>query len=174
VETLHQQQQNSKARKHVNLARTHILRSTDPSLNKCTFSCPGDTTQACGGDGTFLSAYYDRLRYVPGGDSIPGLSSPSSGISTSSSTTTTSTTSVTPTPNSPVIVQSIGQFAFVGCYTEATTGRALSDSTYANDNMTVESCYTFCSAFAWFGVEYRRECMQLSQSLIQKSSSYIL
>ncbi|PQE05793.1 wsc domain-containing protein [Rutstroemia sp. NJR-2017a BVV2] len=117
-----------------------------------------DTTQACGGDGTFLSVYYDRLRYVPGGDSIPGLSSPSSGNSTSSSTGTTSTASAAPTPNSPVIVQSIGQFAFVGCYTEATTGRALSDSTYANDNMTVESCYTFCSAFAWFGVEYRREC----------------
>jgi iron transport multicopper oxidase len=160
VETFHQQQQNSKAQKHVDISHTHVLRSTDPSLNKCTFSCPGDTTQACGGDGTFLSVYYDRLRYVPGGDSIPGLSSPSSGNSTSSSTGTTSTASAAPTPNSPVIVQSIGQFAFVGCYTEATTGRALSDSTYANDNMTIESCYTFCSAFAWFGVEYRRECIQ--------------
>ncbi|KAJ8066890.1 hypothetical protein OCU04_004276 [Sclerotinia nivalis] len=165
---------------------------SDPSLNKCTFSCPGDKTQACGGDGTFVSVYYDRTKYVPGPDSIPGLSSPSSSSSSTSSststttsssssslpassspqnstttstvtatsaTTSTSTTSVIPTSTGPVIVQTIGSYSFVGCYTEATTGRALSGKSYANDSMTIESCYAFCSAFAWFGIEYRRECM---------------
>lgn len=33
----------------------------DPSLDKCTFACNGDSTQACGGDGTFISVYYDTL-----------------------------------------------------------------------------------------------------------------
>ncbi|EDO03017.1 hypothetical protein SS1G_05494 [Sclerotinia sclerotiorum 1980 UF-70] len=166
---------------------------SDPSLNKCAFSCPGDKTQACGGDGTFVSVYYDRTKYVPGPDSIPGLSSPSSSSSSSSSSTSTttsssssplsaststqnstttstitatstttstsiSTTSVVPTSTGPVIIQIIGSYSFVGCYTEATTGRALSGKSYTNDSMTIESCYAFCSAFAWFGLEYRREC----------------
>ena len=55
-------------------------------------------------------------------------------------------------------MQSIGAYSYVGCYTEATTGRALSGKTYANDNMTVEICYAQCVGFTWFGLEYHREC----------------
>ena len=36
--------------------------------------------------------------------------------------------------------------------------RALSGATFASDDMTLEACQTFCSAFTYFGVEYAREC----------------
>jgi hypothetical protein len=46
-----------------------------------------------------------------------------------------------------------------GCYTEATTGRALSDNAYYDNGMTVEKCAAACGAYNWFGVEYGTECM---------------
>jgi len=54
--------------------------STADSLKKSAFSCPGDTSPACGGDGTYVSIYYDRTKYTPGPDYIPvggGVSSSS-------------------------------------------------------------------------------------------------
>ncbi|KAK3681643.1 hypothetical protein B0T22DRAFT_387291, partial [Podospora appendiculata] len=64
-------------------------------------------------------------------------------------------------PPPPVAhVAQAGKYFWVGCNTEATTGRALSAKTYASDDMTLESCATFCSesAYAYMGVEYGREC----------------
>lgn len=173
------------------------LRYYADSLKKCAFSCPGDVTQACGGDGTYISIYYDRTKYVPGPDSIPGASSASissaiptstskasasgvsTGISTSvtgsssssssgtavtgSATSTSSTSAPTATQTGPAIVQSVGAYSYVGCYTESTTGRALNLKTYANNSMTVESCATFCTGYSWFGVEYARECKFIAQ-----------
>ncbi|KAH8812457.1 WSC-domain protein, partial [Xylogone sp. PMI_703] len=49
-------------------------------------------------------------------------------------------------------------YAYQGCYTEATTGRALSQKSYYNDSMTVELCAAACVGYKWFGVEYGREC----------------
>lgn len=48
----------------------------------------------------------------------------------------------------------------LGCYTEATSGRALTGNSYTADNMTAETCETFCSkdGFKYMGVEYGREC----------------
>ncbi|RDW79993.1 hypothetical protein BP6252_04631 [Coleophoma cylindrospora] len=179
---------------------------TADSLKKCAFSCPGDTSQACGGTGTYMSLYYDRTKYVPGPDSIPGSSSSSSssiaststvstptgtvstgttsGISTSTNTastgsstgtvstgttsgsstgvasvTSTSTSSSsTSTSTVPAIVQSAGGFTYLGCYTEATTGRALSAKTLATDAMNIELCASTCAGYTYFGVEYHREC----------------
>ncbi|KAF4630464.1 hypothetical protein G7Y89_g7678 [Cudoniella acicularis] len=36
------------------------------SLKECSFSCPGDVTQACGGPATYISIFYDRTKYTPG------------------------------------------------------------------------------------------------------------
>jgi hypothetical protein len=36
--------------------------------------------------------------------------------------------------------------------------RALSADSYAADDMTLESCASFCSAYSYFGTEYGREC----------------
>lgn len=50
------------------------------------------------------------------------------------------------------------QFSSIGCYTEATTGRALSTKSYSDaNNMTVGACLAFCSGFKYAGVEYGQE-----------------
>ncbi|KAH7409546.1 hypothetical protein BKA64DRAFT_720802 [Cadophora sp. MPI-SDFR-AT-0126] len=160
------------------------LRYTDESLKKCAWSCPGDVTQPCGGDGTYISIFYDRTRYTPGPDSIPGLqpvssSSQTSSVSTSSvsrssvsnsvSTTVSSGTisvtsptstkpSTSPTQTGPAIVRTVGSYSYAGCYTESTKGRALSSKSFADDTMTVEICAQTCAGYIWFGIEYRREC----------------
>lgn len=45
----------------------------------------------------------------------------------------------------------------LGCYTEATSGRALSQKSYADNSMTLELCQSTCQDYAYFGVEYGRE-----------------
>ncbi|CZS96609.1 related to beta-1,3 exoglucanase precursor [Rhynchosporium agropyri] len=62
------------------------LRYTEEKVKKCAWSCPGDVSQPCGGDGTYISVFYDQTRYTPGPDSIPGAPPVSSSISSSSST----------------------------------------------------------------------------------------
>jgi hypothetical protein len=85
----------------------------------------------------------------------------------SASTTTSSTTSqvsvttastASATPTGPVHVASVGNYGWIGCYTEATNARALNSATLVNYNtMTVEMCEAFCSspvAYTMFGLEY--------------------
>jgi hypothetical protein len=52
----------------------------------------------------------------------------------------------------------VGSWTSIGCYTEATAGRALSSKTYADNDMTLASCASFCQGYTYFGVEYSREC----------------
>lgn len=50
------------------------------------------------------------------------------------------------------------QYSSIGCYTEATTGRALSSKSHTDPiGMTVESCLAFCSGYKYAGVEYGQE-----------------
>jgi hypothetical protein len=60
----------------------------------------------------------------------------------------------------------VGAYTFVGCYTEATSVRALgSASFYDYDAMTLEECATDCAAYTYFGVEYGGECMKMLWTL---------
>lgn len=52
----------------------------------------------------------------------------------------------------------VGDWTWLGCYTEATASRALSGKTTANDDMTLEDCAAFCDDYTYFGTEYGREC----------------
>jgi hypothetical protein len=52
----------------------------------------------------------------------------------------------------------VGNYDWYGCRTEATAMRALSAATFASDDMTLEACQAYCSAYTYFGVEYSREC----------------
>ncbi|KAL8924412.1 MAG: hypothetical protein Q9208_004020, partial [Pyrenodesmia sp. 3 TL-2023] len=45
-----------------------------------------------------------------------------------------------------------------GCYTEATTGRALSGKSFYDNAMTTAKCASACAGFDLFGLEYYREC----------------
>lgn len=55
-------------------------------------------------------------------------------------------------------VPEIEGYTFGGCYTEASSGRALTGSAFFDDYMTVEKCATACTGFKYFGLEYGREC----------------
>lgn len=50
------------------------------------------------------------------------------------------------------------QYSSIGCYTEATTGRALAAKSYSDPiGMTVDTCLAFCSGYMYAGVEYGQE-----------------
>jgi WSC domain len=110
---------------------------TPESEDRCSWTCPADDTQSCGGIGGYMSLFYDSTKYDP-----------VTGVCTGCSTT----------PAPPAIVQSVGPYSYIGCYTEGTAGRALSGAAYAYDSMTVQSCAADCTGFSYFGVEYGREC----------------
>ncbi|RFU73805.1 wsc domain-containing, partial [Trichoderma arundinaceum] len=107
-----------------------------PATSGCTMTCNGNSTELCGGPG--------HLNLYSFGDSLE------------SATSSAGQPAVTGAcPAQPALV---GKYNWYGCYTEGSTGRALSAKTYADDDMTLESCATFCAAYAYFGVEYSREC----------------
>jgi len=108
--------------------------SVQVDSSECKNLCTGNSKQICGGD--------SRLNLYSFGDS------PETTLSLATSTTTTIAPTSTPYP---------GYFT-TGCYTEATTQRALSKGSFYNDYMTIETCAAACSGFALFGVEYGREC----------------
>ncbi|KAI4195074.1 MAG: hypothetical protein LQ350_007405 [Teloschistes chrysophthalmus] len=118
-------------------------KTTDSS---CSMTCSGNSTQYCGA-GNRLTVY---------GTNVTASAAASS--SSSSTGTATASPSSTSTPGAPVAVPTASGFAYVGCYTEATSGRALGDSQTAYDGMTVEKCAAFCSGYAYMGVEYMSEC----------------
>lgn len=64
-----------------------------------------------------------------------------------------SSTSAVPTPAMPTVSATPD-----GCYTEATSGRALSEASYYDDLMTVQKCEAVCAGYTYMGLEYHREC----------------
>ncbi|CAO1604760.1 hypothetical protein XANCAGTX0491_008300 [Xanthoria calcicola] len=74
---------------------------TPESAKKCTFGCSADTTQACGGDGTYISIYYDSSKYTPDCKAVPcGSSSSSTTLQSSTSRSSTLSTSASGTTTS--------------------------------------------------------------------------
>ncbi|KAH0537068.1 hypothetical protein FGG08_006109 [Glutinoglossum americanum] len=154
------------------------LKYFPPSSNKCTFGCANDTTQACGGDGTFISIYYDTTKYNPGCDSIPcdnsttttAVSSTTSVTSSTSASGNLSTTSVSlatstssspsATPTGPVVNPGDSDYSSIGCYGDGATKSINPNTKFASDSMTVEVCLQFCKSkgTTYAGIEYRREC----------------
>lgn len=54
----------------------------------------------------------------------------------------------------------VGTYSSLGCYTEATQGRALTGAAYFENNlMTLEYCAEKCTGFTYWGVEYGVECI---------------
>ncbi|EOD44816.1 putative carbohydrate-binding wsc protein [Neofusicoccum parvum UCRNP2] len=60
----------------------------------------------------------------------------------------------------PVSPAQVGSFSLLGCYSEAKSGRALSDKSTSQSGMTVENCALYCSGYNYFGVDksYLIEC----------------
>lgn len=60
-----------------------------------------------------------------------------------------------PIPGTPEV---IGNYNSYQCMTEATSGRALSATSYTDAvNMTLESCAAFCNGYKYFGTEFGQE-----------------
>lgn len=57
----------------------------------------------------------------------------------------------------PVSPTQVGSYSLLGCYSEATSGRALSAKSTSKTDMTVENCASFCAGYTYFGVEYGSE-----------------
>lgn len=111
----------------------------DTTGSHCTFACSGDATEDCGGVGGYISIYYDATKYTPG----------------AASTTGSTTTSI----GGPITVNSTGNYNYIGCYSEATTGRALSalSPTAPATGHTIETCAAACQGYTLFGMEYSNE-----------------
>ncbi|KAG5972817.1 hypothetical protein E4U55_000733 [Claviceps digitariae] len=151
----------------------------------CKMTCNDNSTEYCGGPSR-LNAYRYQLDSGSTTTSTPidttysqaktsltsGLSNVtlSTTIGTSEATAITTatitsgvdlsstTSSSPPRPTAPYRRTKVGEWVYQGCWTEATNSRALTDRTYANDSMTLDSCASFCKGLSYFGVEYGREC----------------
>lgn len=58
----------------------------------------------------------------------------------------------------PSVPSAIGSYSYVGCYTEASSGRALSSMATSGSSVDLDSCANFCKGYTYFGVEYADEC----------------
>lgn len=116
--------------------------------NGCSMACSGNSSELCGG--SYRLNFYKK-------DNTSVTSTTSGTFSTGTSKTGT-TTSATSTSTGPAVVQTAGSFAYQGCYSEGTNGRALGATYVVNNSMTVEICAGFCKGYTYFGVEYSSEC----------------
>lgn len=87
----------------------------------------------------------------------------SKGFSTSTSskpftTTTKSKPGSAATPAALAHKPTVSPFTLVGCWTEASSGRALSQKKTSDDSMTNDFCANFCKGYKYFGTEYGKEC----------------
>ncbi|KAM0332583.1 hypothetical protein ACHAQA_002867 [Verticillium albo-atrum] len=112
----------------------------------CSTPCGGDATQPCGGANRLTLYFTEQVNgpsvnpgvggwvsegcYRAGNFKLGGVDHP----------------------------ETVGPYSWVGCRTEATGARALGAKELANDQMTLESCQTFCTGYKYFGTEYGREC----------------
>ncbi len=97
----------------------------------CNMACPGDPSYACGGTG-YISVFYDPTKYTAGAD---------------------------PSLYGPQTVQKVANYSYLGCYSEATNGRALSALVppAPASGFTIESCEAACQGYILFGMEYSNE-----------------
>ncbi|KAJ4327142.1 hypothetical protein N0V84_002404 [Fusarium piperis] len=107
----------------------------------CNFDCAGDLNQICGGNGidgagAYISLFADTLSWDGSFGTIGGDDG----------------------PKGPYVNPGVYGYNSIGCYTEATTGRALRTGKGV-DSPTVANCVQACKAgsFTYAGVEYGGE-----------------
>ncbi|CAK7268592.1 hypothetical protein SEPCBS119000_003139 [Sporothrix epigloea] len=122
----------------------------------CTMACNDNKTELCGGS-LLLDLYQLNGTAVTISAKVSTASVPSSS-NTSISASTTSEKQTTTSEPALSTKLTVGNWAYQGCYTEATAGRALAALSQANNQMTYEKCAAFCSDYAFFGVEYGTQC----------------
>ncbi|EXJ88228.1 hypothetical protein A1O1_05158 [Capronia coronata CBS 617.96] len=112
----------------------------------CSMTCNNNQTEYCGGP--------SRLNmYMYGNGSLPSSTPTSPPPPPPGNQNPT-----LPGPTGPAAPPTIGNFSYVSCYTEATTGRALASFALADDSISLQTCANNCTQYKYFGVEYGREC----------------
>jgi WSC domain len=114
----------------------------------CNFACPGDGNDRCGA-ANYLSVFYDPTKYVAG---------------------------TNPALYGPQTIQIVGNYVYIGCYCEATTGRALTGNTpqAPANGFTIELCEAACQGYTYFGMEYSNQCFcgnTINAGSVNQSSS---
>ncbi|KAF2842163.1 WSC-domain-containing protein [Patellaria atrata CBS 101060] len=119
---------------------------------RCNYECTSDATQPCGGDNGHISVYYDSTKFVANASTYDPKA---------------------PGQTGPETVQEIGDYKYVGCYSEVPGQRALTGKTVtvpANMN-SIGYCMAGCTGFKYFGVEYKNECY--CGNTIYQSATYV-
>ncbi|KAK0636226.1 WSC domain-containing protein [Bombardia bombarda] len=99
------------------------------------YICPGDSTQFCGGVGSYATMWYDTTGYFPANKSLSAAFSP------------------------PSYKKTVGNYIYSGCRTDSTASRTLAGRNVGASNVnTIESCMAACVGFTYFGTEYGTEC----------------
>ncbi|CAJ2505176.1 Uu.00g125700.m01.CDS01 [Anthostomella pinea] len=124
--------------------------STPAPADDCDFPCGGNGDEYCGA-GSRLNLY----RFIPASSSSSSSTALSSSTS-SSSPTKSSVSSSASTSNSSSKTTSTVKTSSSSTSTSGPPRPTVSGYTY--DGMTTESCAGNCSAYAYFGTEYGREC----------------
>ncbi|KAM0794890.1 WSC domain-containing protein [Usnea florida] len=115
----------------------------DPTQNHSSLASASSAIPTVTGSATLL---------LSGTSSVSGTASLSSTIPSS--------TTVAPASTGPIIVQEGVGFAYLGCYNDSVTSRALTglaNPGIASQN-SIEQCASGCIDFTYFGVEYGAEC----------------
>ncbi|KAK4555212.1 hypothetical protein LTR86_007508 [Recurvomyces mirabilis] len=144
-----------------NLVAVTMTGSPDSWLEACIETCTNTT--ACidvslSGRACYLKKSLSSsvsVANIDGARLVQNLTS-----TTSSSTTTTSP----PATASPVAAAAavVGTFDYFACFTDSVANRTLQGAflygSSSSRHMTLEICASFCSKYAYFGVEYAEEC----------------
>lgn len=114
----------------------------------CNSACPGDGNDRCGA-ASYLSVYYDPTKYVAGAN---------------------------PALYGPQTIQTVGNYIYIGCYSEATTVRALTGRIppAPANGFTIELCEAACMGYTYFGMEYSNQCFcgnTINAGSVNQSSS---
>ncbi|KAF2186183.1 heme peroxidase [Zopfia rhizophila CBS 207.26] len=110
--------------------------------SQCSIACAGNSTEYCGA-ANFLNLY----------QMVSGSSS-----SSTPTPTLTSSTLASPTPMPTLPAPFLAGYAYQGCFTDTVGLRTLGAKAYGTESNSYVSCATFCDGYAFFGVEYGREC----------------
>lgn len=141
----------------------------DMTAAKCAANCQGYS---------YFGTEYGSECYC--GNDLPTITAPETECSMTCSGASTEIcgagdrlTVYGPVTVAPTTLAPVGDYAYQGCFTDG-PGRALTGKTVYDDNMTLEMCAAACSSYAYFGVEYSKECYcgtELPSSSEQKPQS---
>jgi hypothetical protein len=133
-------------------------------ITNCSMPCNGNSSELCGGS-ELLNLYSltvsvttktATMTSVSASDSV--MTTPATASSSTLSISASSTSISAPTSTGPVVNSGVDGYISLGCYTEATQGRALAHQ-LSTVNETVADCLDLCAgAYTYAGLEYGGEC----------------